>query len=82
MKHNARDLRKSGVLSEALLWKHLKNRQLNGYLINRQKVIDCYIVDFYCAENKTIIEVDGSTHDFKESYDKMRDEYFKSRTLI
>ena len=30
--------------------------------VNRQKVIDHYIVDFYCAAAKIVIEVDGSQH--------------------
>ena len=34
--------------------------------IHRQKVIGSYIVDFYCAEKKLAIELDGSQH-FEES---------------
>ena len=30
--------------------------------VNRQKVIDHYIVDFYCASSKLVIELDGSQH--------------------
>ena len=30
--------------------------------VNRQKVIDHYIVDFYCASHKIAIELDGSQH--------------------
>lgn len=30
--------------------------------IHRQKVIGNYIVDFYCAQTKLVIEVDGSQH--------------------
>ena len=30
--------------------------------VNRQKVIDQYIVDFYCASAKLVIELDGSQH--------------------
>lgn len=40
----------------------------------RQKVIDNYIVDFYCSEVKLVIEVDGSFH-YTESgieYDQIR----------
>ena len=28
----------------------------------RQKVIDCYIVDFYCHQARLIVELDGSQH--------------------
>ena len=30
--------------------------------VNRQKVIEKYIVDFYCADARLVIEVDGSQH--------------------
>ncbi len=30
--------------------------------VNRQKVIGPYIVDFYCASRKLVIELDGSQH--------------------
>ena len=30
--------------------------------VKRQKVIGNYIVDFYCARFKTVIELDGSQH--------------------
>ncbi len=30
--------------------------------VNRQKVIGPYIVDFYCASAKLVIELDGSQH--------------------
>ena len=30
--------------------------------VNRQKVIGKYVVDFYCASAKLVIELDGSQH--------------------
>ena len=30
--------------------------------VNRQKVIDRYIADFYCASARLVIELDGSQH--------------------
>lgn len=45
--------------------------------IHRQKVIGNYIVDFYCAEAKLVIELDGSQHRTKQGLqdDFLRDEY-------
>ena len=45
--------------------------------IHRQKVIGDYIVDFYCASAKIVIELDGSQHYSPEGIasDKSRDEY-------
>ena len=48
--------------------------------VNRQKVIGKYIVDFYCASAKIVIEIDGSQH-FEskgKKQDSQRDEYLKS----
>ncbi len=43
--------------------------------VNRQKVIDHYIVDFYCASAKLAIELDGSQHyeDRGSAADRERD---------
>lgn len=51
---------------------------------NRQKVIGNYIVDFYCASAKLVIELDGSQHyDEKDmEMDAKRDEYFCGLGLI
>ena len=46
-------------------------------------MIGNYIVDFYCASAKIVIELDGSQH-FEEQgkrYDEKRDEYLKSLGL-
>ena len=49
----------------------------------RQKVIDDYIVDFYCHEAKLIIELDGSQHYEGKGLlkDKIRTERIESREL-
>jgi 5-methyltetrahydrofolate--homocysteine methyltransferase len=39
----------------------LRNRSL-GYKFRRQHPIDRFIVDFYCAEAKLCIEIDGASH--------------------
>lgn len=51
--------------------------------VNRQKVIGKYIVDFYCASAKLVIEIDGSQHYSKKgvSDDKERDHYLKQLGL-
>ena len=50
---------------------------------NRQKVIGKYIVDFYCAKAKLVIELDGSQHfeDGGLASDKIRDAYLKEKGL-
>lgn len=78
LKELARRLRNNGTVSEALLWRCLKHRQVLGYDFDRQKPIDKYIVDFYCKELMLAIEIDGSTHDGKAHEDKMRQDRLES----
>ena len=66
---------------EKHLWyDFLKNLPIQFY---RQKVVGNYIVDFYCAAKKLVIEVDGSQHydDAGVIYDKKRDEFLKSNGI-
>jgi very-short-patch-repair endonuclease len=52
----------------------LRNRNLE-YKFRRQHPIESFIVDFYCAEAKLLIEVDGETH-----FQKTQIEYDQART--
>ena len=79
LKENSRKNRHSGNLSEALLWQKLSRNQLNGLHFSRQRIIGNYIVDFYCASQKTIIEIDGYSHETKGDYDERREEFLKSK---
>jgi very-short-patch-repair endonuclease len=51
---------------------------------HRQKVIGQYIVDFYCASAKLVIELDGSQHFDAEGIaaDAARDKYLNELGLI
>lgn len=77
LKKYAGELRNNSTLSEILLWKRLRNKQLKGYKFLRQKPLNSYIVDFYCHKLKLIIEIDGSSHYENQKYDESRDRYFE-----
>lgn len=81
LRTRAKELRKAGILHEALIWNQIKSGKLNGLDFDRQKIIGNYIVDFYCAEKNAIIEIDGSSHDGKEDCDKQRDDFLTSLRL-
>ena len=55
-------LRKNLTPAEAFLWNHLKSRKFDGIRFTKQHSIGQYIVDFYCASEKFIIELDGEVH--------------------
>ena len=78
---NSQELRRNMTRHEKRLWyDFLKGLSVN---FNRQKVIGCYIADFYCASARVIIELDGSQHyePLGIQNDKARDEYFKNLGL-
>src|SRR5438093_13389102 len=55
-------LRSSKTAAEAVLWKSLKNSQLDGKEFRRQHRVGPYILDFYCPECRLAIELDGAGH--------------------
>ena len=78
---NARTLRKNMTKEERHLWyDFLKDYPV---MVHRQKTIGSYIVDFYIAEAKLVIELDGSQHYDEEGShaDQLRDSYLKNLGL-
>ena len=60
LKSRAHTLRRNMTPAEQKLWKrYLRHFPLR---IMRQRPIDNFIVDFYCAALKLVIEVDGESH--------------------
>ena len=51
---------------------------MRGFDFHRQKPLDEYIVDFFCAELFLAIEIDGDSHVGKEEYDKERQNKLES----
>ena len=74
----ARQFRKEPTQSEDTVWQILRNRQILNLKWRRQHVIEGFIADFYCAELKLALEIDGEIHNNEESqnYDTVRDEVF------
>ena len=72
-----KDLRRNLTPSEAFLWKHLRAKQLDDKKFVKQHSIGKYIVDFYLASDKLIIELDGEVHQNPAAmeYDEQRTAY-------
>ena len=69
----ARENRKNPTPAEQKLWfEVLQNKRLNNLKFTRQKPLDKYIVDFYCAALMLAIEIDGDTHAEQRQYDETR----------
>ena len=71
----AREMRREATPAERYAWSLLRNRQVLGRKFRRQHVLHGVIVDFYCAELKLVLELDGDPHD-----DRARADYDSART--
>ena len=74
---NAKRLRREMTLPEVLIWQVLKQRP-NGLKFRRQHPYGKRIVmDFYCAERRLDIEIDGIAHDLGDRWesDERRDAF-------
>jgi len=73
----ARELRQPQTPAEVKLWSRLRDRQIDGLKIRRQHVVGHFIIDFYCAEARLCIEIDGDTHAEPDQiiYDAARTEW-------
>jgi len=58
----ARKLRRTPTDAEIRLWSRLRRKQLEGFRFRRQHPLGPYVVDFFCAAAKLIVEVDGGQH--------------------
>ena len=60
----ARRLKKHSTDTERHLWRHLRDRQIDGFKFRRQQPIGRYVVDFVNLEKKVVVEnwMVGSMH--------------------
>ena len=79
----ARHLRQNQTPAESCFWEKVRNKQLLGKKFDRQHIIQhsevlgkkqYFIADFYCHEEKLIVEIDGDIHFHQVEYDKIREE--------
>ncbi len=82
----SRDLRKRQTEAESKLWDMLRGRQFANYKFLRQHPVfydfngkeSFVIADFYCAEKKLIIELDGEYHKYRLNKDIKRSDILRS----
>jgi len=67
-------------LAEQKMWAALRDmRKVSGLKFRHQQPIDPYIVDFVCFGLKLVVELDGSSHDNTQVYDRKRTEFLNGR---
>jgi very-short-patch-repair endonuclease len=65
-------MRRNPTEPEKRLWSKLRNRQVGDVKFRRQVWLVGYIADFYAADIKLVIEVDGDDHAVREAADQQR----------
>ncbi|MFH0893019.1 MAG: endonuclease domain-containing protein [Bacteroidota bacterium] len=85
-----RKLRRNQTPEEELLWGFLRNRNFNEikfvrqhplvYEVNKGEIF-FFVADFYCAEYRLVVELDGKIHDYQKEKDFHRDEIIQSREI-
>ena len=70
----ARHLRLHPTPAERHAWSFLRNRAMRGLKFRRQHVLHGFIVDFYCAAERLVLELEGNVHDTSDqcAYDAAR----------
>jgi len=65
-------MRREPTPSENRLWQRVRGHKVLGFKFRRQHSIDRFIVDFYCAKARLIVEVEGSIHQYTQEQDTLR----------
>lgn len=68
----ARQLRQKMTPAESTLWKHLRRKQIDGLKFRAQHPLGRFIVDFYCASSRLVVERDGDIHHRQVERDEER----------
>ncbi|HEV8580536.1 MAG TPA: endonuclease domain-containing protein [Thermoanaerobaculia bacterium] len=80
VRSRAQILREDPTPAEQILWEVLRDRRLQGIKFRRQKPLSIFVADFYCAELKLVVELDGGIHSDprQAAHDRNRDFYLRS----
>ena len=76
----ARVLRADATPAERELWELLRSGR-SGARFRRQQPVGPFIVDFYCARAKLVIELDGAGHAERHDYDAARTAWLEGKGL-
>jgi very-short-patch-repair endonuclease len=80
----ARSLRRAMPEAQRRMWRLLRDRRFAGYKFRREHPLGRYTLDFYCAEAKLSLELDGGQHGFPEEHhrDEEKEKYLLSRGIL
>ena len=70
--------RRKPTEAEYALWNALRDRRLEGWKFRRQHPMGKFILDFYLAEYRLCVEVDGDIHDASIERDAERSAFLQA----
>ena len=71
----SRELRREASPAERRLWAAISSGRLNGHRFTRQFQIGPFFADLVCRKQKLVVEIDGFSHDMRQTHDAKRDRY-------
>ena len=77
----AREMRREMTPAERVLWEALQGKQMAGVRFRPQHPTGQFILDFYCAAVKLVVEVDGDIHDLRKEEDAARTQHLEAYGL-
>lgn len=79
----ARQLRQDQTNAEEKVWAMIRDRRCFGLKFRRQHVVEGFVLDFYCHEQKLGIELDGGIHSKRmvKEYDRYRQQEIESKSI-
>lgn len=81
IRERAKELRRPQTPAEERLWYALRAKRFADLKWRRQHPKGGFILDFYCAGRKLVVEVDGTTHAETAGYDVARTEWLEAAGL-
>src|SRR5271155_4549251 len=80
----ARAQRQNMTRAEIMLWRVLRNHQIDGHGFRRQTPIGPYFADFVCLARKIVVEADGRMHESADAKikDAERDAWFRRAGFV
>ena len=80
---NARRLRRDQTQEEKQLWRAFRAGRFAGFKIRRQHPAGQYVLDFYCADARLAVELDGFGHGnpIQREHDTRRHQWLESEGI-
>ena len=81
LRNLSRKNRTKPTKTENIVWYEILDKRKTGFKFLRQKPVYKFILDFYCRDLLTAIEIDGGYHNKRLWIDKERDNFMRNLNI-